>query len=148
MYGANSYTYTVGTAAATLVVTFTGSDYPAYIDDHTAYQSKYDTWKSANGVASGDNNYADAFLLNIAPDAEDQSLKPASVTLADGKVVITANRDLKAVNGKVYVKAATTLAGLSSANWVEATVDETTGAIKVTPGVSDTAGFYKIKVDF
>ena len=89
-----------------------------------------------------------AFLLNIAPDAADQTLEPASVSLVDGKVVITANQTLTAVNGKVYIKTATTLAGLSSAEWVEATVDGTTGEIKVTPGVSDTAGFYKIKVDF
>ena len=70
VYGASSYTYTVGTAAATLVVTFTGSSYPSYIDDATK-QGKYDTWKAAMtaaGVDVGDGEaYEDAYLLNCKP---------------------------------------------------------------------------------
>ncbi|MBR3921907.1 MAG: hypothetical protein IKJ45_02250 [Kiritimatiellae bacterium] len=146
VYGASSYTYTVGTAAAALVVTFTGSSYPSYIDDNIAYKDAYDTWKTDNNVAAGDNQYATAFLLNIAPDATDQTLEPVSITMEGGKVVISANQKLTAVNGKVYVKVATTLAGLATAEWTEATLDE--GKVQVTPGSSDTAGFYKIKVDF
>ena len=76
----------------------------------------------------------------------DQTLEPVSITMEGGKVVISANQTLTAVNGKVYVKAATTLAGLATAEWTEATLDE--GKVQVTPGSSDTAGFYKIKVDF
>ncbi len=146
VYGAGSYTYTVDTAAATLVVTFTSGDYPSYIDDNIAYKDAYDTWKTDNNVAAGDNQYATAFLLNIAPDATDQTLEPVSITMEGGKVVISANQTLTAVNGKVYVKVATTLAGLATAKWTEATLDE--GKVQVTPGSSDTAGFYKIKVDF
>lgn len=124
------------------------SEYPSYIDENVAYKSAYDTWKTNNNVAAGDNKYEAAFLLNIAPDAADQTLEPVSITISGSTVTITANKNLEGVNGKVYVKTATTLAGLASAEWAEATVDETTGAVKVTPGESDTAGFYKIKVDF
>ena len=70
VYGASSYTYTVGTAAAALVVTFTGSSYPSYINDATK-QGKYDTWKdamTAAGVDVGDGGaYEDAYLLNCKP---------------------------------------------------------------------------------
>lgn len=123
-------------------------EYPSYIDENVAYKSAYDTWKTTNNVAAGDNKYEAAFLLNIAPDAEDQTLEPASITIAGGKVVITANQNLGTVNGKVYVKTATTLAGLKTAEWAEASLDETTKAINVTPDSSDTVGFYQIKVDF
>ena len=146
VYGANSYTYTVGTADAVLVVTFTEeSSYPSYITGHDDYKSKYDTWAGTYGADTG-SAYEAAFLLNIDPAAADQTLKPTAITMEGGKVVITANQTLTSVNGKVYVKVATTLAGLSTAEWAEATLSE--GKVQVTPESSDTAGFYKIKVDF
>ena len=125
--------------------------YPSYIEDlvdgeaKTAYEKKYDDWKTTYG-ADTDSAFGAAFLLNIDPKAADQTLEPASITMEGGKVVISANQTLTAVNGKVYVKVATTLAGLASAEWTEATLNE--GKVQVTPGSSDTAGFYKIKVDF
>lgn len=131
--------------------TATGSSYPTYIDgieDATAkaaYEAKYDTWKTTYGADTSSEHEA-AFLLNIAQDATDQTLEPVSITMEGGKVVISANQTLTTVNGKVYVKVATTLAGLATAEWTEATLDE--GKVQVTPGSSDTAGFYKIKVDF
>ena len=127
--------------------------YPTYIEEiedatvKAAYEAKYDTWKDTYG-ADAESAFGTAFLLNIAPNAADQTLEPASITIADGKVVITANKDLGAVNGKVYVKTAATLAGLAEAQWAEATLNETTKAINVTQGSTDTAGFYQIKVDF
>ena len=127
--------------------------YPTYIEEiedatvKAAYEAKYDTWKGTYG-ADAESAFGTAFLLNIAPNAADQTLEPASITIADGKVVITANKDLGAVNGKVYVKTAATLAGLKTAEWAAATLDETTKAINVTQGSTDTAGFYQIKVDF
>ena len=121
------------------------SSYPSYIPEDAAVKAKYDTWATTYGADTG-SVYEDAFLLNIAPDAVDQTLEPASITMEGGKVVISANQTLTAVNGKVYVKVATTLAGLATAEWTEATLDE--GKVQVTPGSSDTAGFYKIKVDF
>ena len=154
--GAGTFTYTVSPvansnytfteASATLTIT-EGGDYPTYIDPtDTEAKAKYDTWKATYGADTA-SAYEDAFLLNIAPDAADQTLEPASITIADGKVVITANQNLGTVNGKVYVKTATTLAGLASAEWVAATLDDDK-AINVTPGSTDTAGFYQIKVDF
>ena len=140
--------YTGSTGTATFKVwKAAGGGYPSYIPEDATVKAKYDTWAETYGPDTG-STHETAFLLNIAPAASDQTLEPASVSLVDGKVVITANQDLKAVNGKVYIKTATTIAGLSSATWLEATVDGTTGEVKVTPGVSDTAGFYKIKVDF
>lgn len=124
--------------------TATGS-YPTYITGHDDYKDEYDTWAQTYGADTA-SAYEAAFLLNIAPDAEDQTLKPTAITMEGGKVVITANQTLTSVNGKVYVKVATTLAGLSTAEWAEATLSE--GKVQVTPGSSDTAGFYKIKVDF
>lgn len=121
------------------------SSYPSYITGHDDYKDEYDTWAQTYGADTG-SAYEAAFLLNIAPDAEDQTLKPTAITMEGGKVVITANQTLTSVNGKVYVKVATTLAGLSTAEWAEATLSE--GKVQVTPGSSDTAGFYKIKVDF
>ncbi len=127
--------------------------YPTYIEEiedatvKAAYEAKYDTWKVSYG-ADAESAFGTAFLLNIAPNAADQTLEPASITIADGKVVITANKDLGAVNGKVYVKTAATLAGLETAEWAAATLDATTKAINVTQGSTDTAGFYQIKVDF
>ena len=120
-------------------------EYPSYIPEDAAVKAKYDTWATTYGADTG-SAYEDAFLLNIAPDAVDQTLEPASITMEGGKVVISANQTLTAVNGKVYVKVATTLAGLATAGWTEATLDE--GKVQVTPGSSETAGFYKIKVDF
>ena len=125
--------------------------YPSYIEGlvdgeaKTAYEKKYDAWKATYG-ADADSAFGAAFLLNIDPAAADQTLEPASITMEGGKIVISANQTLTAVNGKVYVKVATTLAGLASAEWTEATLNE--GKVQVTPGSSDTAGFYKIKVDF
>ena len=126
--------------------------YPTYIDEITdpttkeAYETKYDTWK-ATYEADATSTHKAAFLLNIAPNAEDQTLEPASITLDNGKIVITANQKLGEVNGKVYVKTATELANLEKAEWVEATLDDAK-AINVTPGSTDKAGFYQIKVDF
>ena len=121
------------------------SSYPSYITGHDDYKDEYDTWAQTYGADTA-SAYEAAFLLNIAPNAEDQTLKPTAITMEGGKVVITANQTLTSVNGKVYVKVATTLAGLSTAEWAEATLSE--GKVQVTPGSSDTAGFYKIKVDF
>ena len=158
--GAGTFTYTVTPVAgsnytftetsATLTIT-AGGAYPTYIEDlvdaeaKAAYEKKYDDWKDTYG-ADTESAFGAAFLLNIAPGAADQTLEPVSITMEGGKVVISANQTLTAVNGKVYVKVATTLAGLATAEWTEATLDE--GKVQVTPGSSDTAGFYKIKVDF
>ena len=126
--------------------------YPSYIEDlvdgeaKTAYEKKYDDWKATYG-ADTYSAFGAAFLLNIDPAAADQTLEPASITLDNGKVVITANQKLGEVNGKVYVKTATELANLEKAEWVEATLDDAK-AINVTPGSTDKAGFYQIKVDF
>jgi len=152
--GAGTFTYTVSPVAesnytfteASVTLTITaGSSYPSYIDGHDDYKSKYDTWAVTYGADTG-SAYEAAFLLNIDPAAADQTLKPTAITMEGGKVVITANQTLTSVNGKVYVKVATTLAGLSTAEWAAATLSE--GKVQVTPGSSDTAGFYKIKVDF
>ena len=138
--------YAGSTGTATFkVYKAAGGGYPSYIPEDAAVKAKYDTWATTYGADTG-SIYEDAFLLNIAPDAADQTLEPASITMEGGKVVISANQTLTAVNGKVYVKVATTLAGLETAEWTEATLDE--GKVQVTPGSSDTAGFYKIKVDF
>ena len=139
-----------GTVAIPAPTATGGKTYPSYITDATA-QGKYDAWATANNISATDfpdtgNAYQDAYLLNIAPDATDQTLKAASITISGSTVTITANQDLTSVNGKVYIKVATTLAGLSTAEWAEATLSE--GEVQVTPGSSDTAGFYKIKVDF
>lgn len=146
--GANGVITKVVDAAGTVAIPAptVKSSYPTYIDttDDTI-KGKYDTWAQAYGADTA-SAYETAFLLNIAPDAEDQTLKPTAITMEGGKVVITANQTLTSVNGKVYVKVATTLAGLSTAEWAEATLSE--GKVQVTPGSSDTAGFYKIKVDF
>ena len=145
-----NYAGSIGTATFK-VYKAAGGEYPTYIDEITdpttkeAYETKYDTWK-ATYEADATSTHKAAFLLNIAPNAEDQTLEPASITMEGGKVVISANQTLTAVNGKVYVKVATTLSGLGSAKWTEATLNE--GKVQVTPGSSDTAGFYKIKVDF
>lgn len=154
--GAGTFTYTVSPvagsnytfteASATLTIT-EGGEYPSYIpaaDD--AAKAKYDTWKETYGADTA-SVYEDAFLLNIAPDAVDQTLEPESITIENGKVVITANRDLESVNGKVYIKTAGTLADLADALWAEATLDED-GAIEMTPNGTSTAAFFKIKVDF
>ena len=145
-----NYAGSHGTATFKVWKAAGGKTYPSYITDATA-QGKYDAWATANNISATDfpdtgNAYQDAYLLNIAPGAEDQTLKPTAITMEGGKVVITANQTLTSVNGKVYVKVATTLAGLSTAEWAEATLSE--GKVQVTPGSSDTAGFYKIKVDF
>ena len=145
--GANGVITKVVDAAGTVAIpapTATGS-YPTYITGHDDYKDEYDTWAQTYGADTA-SAYEAAFLLNIAPDAEDQTLKPTAITMEGGKVVITANQTLTSVNGKVYVKVATTLAGLSTAEWAGATLSE--GKVQVTPGSSDTAGFYKIKVDF
>ena len=139
-----NYTGSTGTAEFKVYKAASGS-YPSYITGHDDYKSKYDTWAGTYGADTG-SAYEAAFLLNIDPAAADQTLKPTAITMEGGKVVITANQTLTSVNGKVYVKVATTLAGLSTAEWAEATLSE--GKVQVTPESSDTAGFYKIKVDF
>ena len=129
----------------TAAVKSAGGGYPSYIPTENAeVKAKYDAWKETYGADTG-SAYEDAFLLNIAPDAADQTLEPASITIVDGKIVIEANKDLEAVNGKVYIKTAATLSGLESASWAEATLDKD-GAIEMTP--NGTGAFFKIKVDF
>ena len=113
-YGASSYTYTVGTADAVLVVTFTGSSYPSYIDDSTK-QEKYDTWKSdmaAAGVDVGDGAaYEDAYLLNCKPaevDAAKAAFKFTSIsydtTQEKWVVTYTDGYNERKYNGTVTVK--------------------------------------------
>ena len=144
--GSYSFTMEANTTVATSATEKQQETYPTYLDGKdAAYKTAYNTWKTTYG-ADTESAYETAFLLNIDPATADQTLEPVSITLEGGKVVITANKTLTTVNGKVYVKSATTLAGLASAEWVEATLSE--GAIQVTPGNSDTTGFYKIKVDF
>ena len=144
--GSYSFTMEAATEVATSATAKQQETYPTYLDGKdAAYKTAYNTWKTTYG-ADTESAYETAFLLNIDPATADQTLEPVSITLEGGKVVITANKTLTTVNGKVYVKSATTLAGLASAEWVEATLSE--GAIQVTPGGSDTAGFYKIKVAY
>ena len=109
---------------------------------------KLTTW--ATGVGKVD--FADAaginetaFLLGVANDETDLTLEPASIEIVNGKVVISANKDLEDVNGKVYIKTAEDLEDLASATWAEATLDDD-GAVSLN-AVED-ASFYKIKVDF
>ena len=112
VYGASSYTYTVGTAAATLVVTFTGSSYPSYIDDANK-QGKYDTWKTAMtaaGVDVGDGEaYEDAYLLNCKPTevtAEKAAFKFTKIAFEGGVWVTettTKNTSGADYNGTVTV---------------------------------------------
>ena len=120
------------------------SSYPSYIPEDAAVKAKYDTWATTYGADTG-SAYEDAFLLNIAPDAVDQTLEPTSITISGGKIVIDANKDLDAVNGKVYIKTSATLSGLATALWGEATLNAS-GEIEMTP--NGTAAFFKIKVDF
>ncbi len=135
-----------------LVITTTGgqqSEYPTYIDNLPAatkatYQTKYNAWKNEYG-ADTTSTHGDQFLLNIAPNATAE-LETATIVLENGAVKITTSPAANLVNGKVSIKTATTLQGLSEANWAEATLSE--GVIQVTPGSGATAGFYKVKVDF
>ena len=142
---------TAGTTLAFVATTSGGqqSEYPTYIDTlpaatKAAYQTKYDAWK---GTYSADttSTHGDQFLLNIAPSATAE-LETATIVIENGAVKITTSPAANSVNGKVYIKTATTLQGLSEANWAEATLSE--GVIQVTPGSGATAGFYKVKVDF
>ncbi len=126
--------------------------YPTYIEelpegtDKDAYKTKYDTWKETNGADTG-SAYGAAFLLNIAPDAEDQTLKPVSISFdEDGNVIIEANQALGQVNGKVYIKKGATLEAQKAAEWTAATLEE--GKVKEVPAEGAEAGFYQIKVDF
>ena len=129
----------------TAAVKQSGGSYPSYIPtEDAATKAKYDTWASTYSVADG-ASYEAAFLLNIAPDAADQTLEPTSITIENGKIVIEANKDLDAVNGKVYIKTSATLTGLDAASWSEASLDED-GAIEMTPNA--TGAFFKIKVGF
>ena len=109
---------------------------------------KLTTW--ATGV--GDVDFDDAaginetaFLLGVANDETDLTLEPASIEIVNGKVVISANKELEDVNGKVYVKTAEDLEDLASAIWAEATLD---GDGAVSLDAVEDASFYKIKVDF
>lgn len=145
-----NYAGSHGTATFKVWKAAAGKTYPSYITDATA-QGKYDEWATANNISASDfpdtgNAYQDAYLLNIAPDAADKTLKPTAITISGSTVTITANQNLTSVNGKVYIKTAGTLAGLESASWGEATVDDTTGVIEMTS--NGTAAFFKIKVDF
>ena len=114
VYGASSYTYTVGTAAATLVVTFTGSSYPTYIDptdaEETAKYTAWATYAEVSDVATGEAN-EEAYLLNCKPSevaAAKAAFKFTSISYdsTQSKWVTTTttsynNRDY---NGEVVVK--------------------------------------------
>ena len=140
-----NYAGSSGTAEFKVYKAAGGSTYPTYMPDDAAMKAKYDTWAGTYGADTG-SAYETAFLLNIAPNATDQTLKAASITISGSTVTITANKALNTVNGNVYIKTAGTLAGLESASWGTATVDSTTGAIEMTS--NGTAAFFKIKVDF
>jgi len=122
VYGASSYTYTVGTADAELVVTFTAGSSgwepdPSKIDPSataadtypeldgtplaTANAKKLTAWAAAESIdfaaVTGDADaYVNAFLLNCAP-AEVEAAKAdfkATITVnADGTVTVTAPGD-------------------------------------------------------
>lgn len=143
-----------GTTLGFAVTTSGGgsSDYPSYIDgieDATtkaAYQTKYNAWKDTYG-ADAESSYQSQFLLNIAPNQKAE-LTTAAIVIENGAVKITTSPAAGSVNGKVYIKKATTVQGLDNTAWTEATVPASGDDVgKVTDTAGD-AGFYQIKVDF
>ena len=110
VYGASSYTYTVGTAAATLVVTFTGSSYPTYIDPTDAEQTaKYTSWATYAGVdvATAEVN-EDAYLLNCLVSEVDEAkaaFKFTSITPTVSGATCTTTESFKgrSYNGTVTI---------------------------------------------
>lgn len=114
--------------------------YPSYLDNADAdVKGQYNTWKTNNSVADGDNDYEAAFLLNVAPDG-DTTLDATAVNISGTTVTITL--DHTSFNGYVYLYSATTVAGLDSVTPTLVTPES--GVISATS--SDAAKFYKVVV--
>ena len=114
--------------------------YPTYVDPNDAdVVAQYTAWANTY-VADTGSAYETAFLLNVAPDAADQTLDVTAITISGTTVSITL--DHQNLNGYVYVYEADTLAGLDSA--LPTLVEESAGVITRTS--SDSAKFYKIVV--
>ena len=114
VYGASSYTYTVGTADAVLVVTFTGSSYPSYIDptdtEETAKYTAWATYAEVSDVATGEVN-EEAYLLNCKPSevaAAKAAFKFTSIsydsTQSKWVTPTTTSYNNRDYNGEVVVK--------------------------------------------
>ena len=131
------------TADITLYAVWTssGSVYPTYLQDaDQTVKAQYDNWKQTYG-ADTQSAYEAAFLLNVDPNSGDTTLDTSAVTINGTTVTLTTGHT--SFNGYVYVKAASTLAGLDSAT--PTFVTPVNGVITLT-GQSGTAAFYKIIV--
>ncbi len=109
-----------------------------------AIVAKYATWKAAYPAATDANEVA--FLLNIDPATEDQTIDVTAISVSGTTVTITVDQKLASANGVVYAIYSDSLTGLATPSYkaLEFTDAETSGS---TATISD-GKFYKIAVGY
>ena len=103
----------------------------------------FNTWIAAGNDPTAENAEA-AFLVGVDVDDYTSDFAAASITIADGKVVITGNYNLSNVNGALAVK----MGNAPNALGEPTAVTAVEGAISLTPALGETKKFYKLVIGY
>ena len=143
--------YAGSTGTATFKVFKTaggGSNWPSSWNGGTEPASMaeaFNTWVANNDPTAA--NAEAAFLVGVNVAAYTSDFAAASITIANGKVVITGNYDLTKINGALAVKMGDAPNALNTTTAVakEALVE---GAISLTPALGETKKFYQLVIGY
>jgi len=106
----------------------------------------FNTWIAAGNDPTAANAEA-AFLVGVNVANYTNDFAAASISIANGKVVITGNYDLTKINGALAVKMGDAPNALNTTTAVakDALVE---GAISLTPALGETKKFYKLVIGY
>ena len=104
----------------------------------------FNNWIAVSGNDPTAANAEAAFLVGVNLADYTNDLAVASITLADGKVVITGNYNLSSVNGALAVK----MGNAPNALGEPTAVTATEGAISLTPALGETKKFYQLVIGY
>ena len=124
-----------------------GSNWPSTWNSGNEPASMVTAFNTWIGVAGNDPTAANAeaaFLVGVNLADYTNDLAVASITLADGKVVITGNYNLSSVNGALAVK----MGNAPNALGEPTAVTATEGAISLTPALGETKKFYQLVIGY
>ncbi len=108
-----------------------------------AIVAKYATWKASYPTATDASEAA--FLLNIDPAAEDQTIDVTAISVSGTTVTITVDQKLNSVNGVVYAIYSDSLAGLATPSYQALEFTDADASSTATISVGK---FYKIAVGY
>ena len=141
-----NYTGSTGTAEFKVYKAASGSNWPAGWNsgnEPASMVTAFNTWIAAGNDPTAANAEA-AFLVGVNVADYTNDFAAASITIANGKVVITGNYNLSNVNGALAVK----MGDAPNALGEPTAVTAVEGAISLTPALGETKKFYKLVIGY